>query len=103
MGSQGSALSAAVLWQRERFHPPSSLFCLKNKLGFAAAVGLQICCGFPCQQGHTNPLGAGFVISSVTRGAQGTQVMLPELGTARGDWSPQLSLFLRPHCGTGTS
>lgn len=37
-------------------------------------IGLCCCCGsadtlVPCQQGHTNPMRAGFVISTVTRGA----------------------------------
>lgn len=59
--------------------------------------GLGCCCGFadtlcPVSRTHQPP-GAGFVIGSVTRGAQGTQVMLPELGTARGVWSPQPSPF----------
>lgn len=51
--------------------PSLFLRLLKKKPVCAAAVDLQH--PVPCEQGHTNPLGAGIVISSVTQGAQGTQ------------------------------
>lgn len=92
-------LSLRVLWQRERFLPPS-LFCqrlLEKKLVFAAAVGLQ---PHSCPVSNPRPccaLGAEFALSAVSpMGLKGCRCCSLSWELPGGIGSPQPSLFLRP-------